>query len=170
MSYCLECGETYVDGALFCAECGATLFGKADPEQTLPVPDKKVSESLGPFVPQDYRLRLGTKADRIVFVIPSSGRKLEALLARSISLGRTDVRQGIWPEVDLTPDDGAEKGVSRRHALIRSSDDGVILVDLHSTNGTQVNDRRLHPGRPYLLKNGDMVRLGNLMVRVVLES
>lgn len=170
MGHCHECGESYQDGALFCGECGANVFRDADSSATLKVAAHEVVGSKVSTRPLDYRLGFGIKADRIVFVIPSSGRRLEVELGQTISIGRADTRQGIWPEVDLTLDEGAERGVSRKHALVRSSDEGVVLIDMGSTNGTRVNDRRLPPERPHLLSNGDTVRFGNLLVRVYFDS
>jgi pSer/pThr/pTyr-binding forkhead associated (FHA) protein len=114
----------------------------------------------------DYRLGFGIKADRIIFVIPSTGRRMKLDLGREVSIGRVDSRQGIWPEVDLTVDEGVDSGVSRRHALVRNSDEGVVIVDLGSTNGTRVNDKKLPPERPHPLNNGDTVRFGQLLVQV----
>jgi pSer/pThr/pTyr-binding forkhead associated (FHA) protein len=159
-----------MDGALFCAECGAYVFHDADSDMTLKVATPEAVNGEPANRPPDYRLGFGIKADRIIFVIPSSGRRLEVELGQAVSIGRIDSRQGIWPEVDLTLDEGAEKGVSRKHALVRSSDEGIVLVDLGSTNGTRVNDRRLSPERPHLLSNGDTVRFGNLLVRVYFDS
>jgi hypothetical protein len=169
MSHCEECGENYTDGALFCAECGAYLFREANDLVTLQVPAQDVADSEVTTRPLDYRLGFGIKADKIVFVIPSTGRRLKADLSDVVAIGRVDTRQDIWPEVDLSLDEGAEKGVSRRHALVRNSDEGVVLIDLGSTNGTRVNDRRLPPERPHLLRNGDQLRFGNLIVRVYFE-
>jgi hypothetical protein len=170
MSRCHECGEIYMDGALFCTECGAYVFHDADSDVTLKVAAAEAVGGEASTRPLDYRLGFGIKADRIIFVIPSSGRRLNVELGQPISIGRADTRQGIWPEVDLTLDEGAEKGVSRKHAIVRSSDEGVVLVDLGSTNGTRVNDRRLPPERPHLLSNGDTVRFGNLLVQVYFDS
>ncbi len=170
MSRCPECGEPHMDGALFCVECGAYLLIEEDSDMTVEVATPEVVGAEASTRPLDYRLGFGIKADRIVFAIPSSGRRLEVDLGQTIAIGRVDTRQGIWPEVDLTLDEGAEKGVSRKHALVRSSDEGVVLVDLGSTNGTRVNDRRLPPERPHLLKDGDTVRFGNLIARIYFES
>ena len=53
-----------------------------------------------------------------------------------------------------------EAGVSRQHAQILESDDGYLLRDLASTNGTYVNQQRLSD-QDYLLKDGDRIRLGS---------
>jgi pSer/pThr/pTyr-binding forkhead associated (FHA) protein len=50
--------------------------------------------------------------------------------------------------------------------LVRNSDEGVVIVDLGSTNGTRVNDKKLPPERPHPLNNGDTVRFGQLLVQV----
>ncbi|MGD2079444.1 MAG: FHA domain-containing protein [Chloroflexota bacterium] len=170
MSHCHECGEAYLDGALFCVECGASLFYGSDSQTTLQVPANEFANAGNGGRPLDHRLGFGTKADRIIFIITSSGRRLQSSLGKTISIGRADARRGIWPEVDLTLDAGAENGVSRRHALVHDSDEGVVLVDLGSTNGTKINDRPLAPERPYLLNNGDSIDFGTLQVRVYFES
>lgn len=45
---------------------------------------------------------------------------------------------------------------SREHARIRAQDDGAIVEDLHSTNGTYVNDKQIEGAT--LIKPGDVVR------------
>jgi len=49
-------------------------------------------------------------------------------------------------------------GVSRRHAEIRPTEDGWLLIDLGSTNGVRVNDRALR-GK-HQLQLGDRIELG----------
>jgi hypothetical protein len=51
--------------------------------------------------------------------------------------------------------------VSRRHAEFRREDDVFILRDLHSSNGTFVNNKRIEQ-QP--LKNGDRVQLGRSLL------
>jgi DNA-binding NtrC family response regulator len=57
-----------------------------------------------------------------------------------ISLGLPNVRIGTAPDNDLVLTDRA---VSRRHAEIRMTPDGLLLRDLGSTNGTFINDVRI---------------------------
>jgi DNA-binding response OmpR family regulator len=50
--------------------------------------------------------------------------------------------------------------VSRLHASIKREGRYCYLQDLKSTNGTFVNERRIQPNEPYLLKNQDKIGLG----------
>jgi hypothetical protein len=62
-----------------------------------------------------------------------------------------------------------DQDVSRRHAVLDRSDGRVVLADLGSTNGTWVNQRRLHPGDRrdgVELRDGDEVRVGSVTMRV----
>jgi len=166
MNRCNACGETHLDGALFCTECGAYLLSETDSHETLETAIHAKLDSDVSTRPLEYRLGFGIKADRIVFVIPSSGRRLTLDIGDSISIGRLDARHGIRPEIDLTLDQGADKGVSREHALVHNSEEGVVLVDLGSTNGTRINDWQLPPEQPHLLREGDAVRFGKLLVQI----
>lgn len=58
--------------------------------------------------------------------------------------------------------------VSRVHAMLRRSSEGVELVDLGSMNGTLVNGQRLR--RPRLLSDGDVLRVGDLDLRFCVEA
>ena len=51
----------------------------------------------------------------------------------------------------------SDPNVSRRHAELRRGDDGWHVVDLGSTNGIKVNDRRVEQAA---LRPGDRIRIG----------
>ena len=68
---------------------------------------------------------------------------------------------GRDPSGDVTVDDPE---VSTRHAAFVPGDDGVVVEDLDSTNGTFVNGQRLSGSRQ--LQAGDSVRLGNTVLEV----
>jgi pSer/pThr/pTyr-binding forkhead associated (FHA) protein len=57
--------------------------------------------------------------------------------------------------------------VSLLHCAIKIEPTQVLLADLKSTNGTFVNDRRVE-GKA-ALKNGDLLRIGDLAFRVTIE-
>jgi peptidyl-prolyl cis-trans isomerase NIMA-interacting 1 len=50
--------------------------------------------------------------------------------------------------------------ISRQHAAIVHSDDGFKVIDLHSTHGTRVNDKKIATGTPVLLRDMDKIRFG----------
>lgn len=94
------------------------------------------------------------------------GRETEIKLIDTILLGRTDPTSNIYPEIDLTHDNGAAKGVSRNHARISYQSNSVMLEDLGSANGTYLNNKRLVPYSPEILQSNDQIRLGALPIDV----
>lgn len=84
----------------------------------------------------------------------------------SITLGRLDPVAGIYPDIDLSNLDGAGRGVSRQHARLAILTNALYILDLSSTNGTFLNDKRLQPYKPYPLTDGDELWLGNLHLLV----
>ena len=57
--------------------------------------------------------------------------------------------------------DKKTKAVSRRHAVIERDVEGYRIVDLSSSAGTFVNDRKLPPNTPHELETGYRVSFGN---------
>lgn len=81
-------------------------------------------------------------------------------------IGRWDADGGIFPDIDLDADDPEAK-VSRRHARLLRRPDGYFIEDLGSTNGTFVNrGRRLLPGAPQPLQDGDELIVGKTFLRL----
>ncbi|NIW44075.1 MAG: FHA domain-containing protein, partial [Gammaproteobacteria bacterium] len=70
---------------------------------------------------------------------------------------------GRYVESDLILDDHK---ISRRHAQITVSESTVIIQDLGSTNGTQVNGQPLSPRRPFVLKEDHLVTIGGFSARI----
>jgi pSer/pThr/pTyr-binding forkhead associated (FHA) protein len=50
--------------------------------------------------------------------------------------------------------------ISRQHLLFKQSPDGFRVVDLESTNGTELNGEELEPNREYDVSDGDQLELG----------
>lgn len=64
-----------------------------------------------------------------------------------------------------------DKTISRQHARLEVTESGQILLeDLSSTNGTQINDRPLSPHLPRPVTNGDMLRFGSVLTTLVLPT
>jgi predicted component of type VI protein secretion system len=56
--------------------------------------------------------------------------------------------------------------VSGTHASIREQDVGYVLIDESSVNGTRVNEIRVVPGRPKILRKNDLVDLGGYRLTI----
>lgn len=72
---------------------------------------------------------------------------------------------GRGPECDVRPNSDL---VSRQHCLVKVAEDGAVIRDLGSRNGTLVNGQLLLGERP--LSDGDTVQLGPLVLQVVLTA
>ena len=57
--------------------------------------------------------------------------------------------------------------VSRLHCRLTASDAGVEVVDLSSTNGTFVNDKRV---KKATLASGDRLRVGRVELKIALAK
>ncbi len=131
---------------------------KETPSGTLPLP-ASIQVPSGP-----------ARARRLRLLILNTGRLSNWLPDGEVLIGRTDRANGIFPQVDLDPEGGYEAGVSRKHALITRQDEVFYIKDLGSVNGSFLNKQRLAPETPQPLKDGDELRLGNIVMKVVLES
>ncbi len=108
----------------------------------------------------NMRLRLRLPEFRVHF-------DFDAEDASEVTLGRKDPDTNTLPRVDLTPYDGANKGVSRKHAVIMRKVNGRLYVrDERSNNGTFLNGQRLVPSQERVLRAGDELRLGSLVIQV----
>lgn len=87
-----------------------------------------------------------------------------------VIMGRVDPETDERPPVDLTSASGLEKGVSRKHAVIMRKDGSLHIMDNGSANGTFLNGQRLVANQPRILRDGDDIRLGHLVVRVTFSA
>jgi pSer/pThr/pTyr-binding forkhead associated (FHA) protein len=168
MIRCTECGSAQLNGALFCGECGSFLL--QEPGQTtavLPFSEFANRPPPPPLTGDQLALEANPNPRQVTFVIPSSRRRLKVQLVDVLRIGR--LAADSTPEINLESDGGAEKGVSRAHALIRSVKGGIVLEDLASTNGTMLNTYHLPAHEPYPLHSGDEVRFGELLVHVFFD-
>jgi pSer/pThr/pTyr-binding forkhead associated (FHA) protein len=101
----------------------------------------------------------------IIFEI--DGQTVTLPVADVITVGRahapTDPNQ---PHVDLSAFGAEDRGVSRVHLRIRRKGILVYVSDLHSTNGTHLNGRKLIPDGERLLRDGDELYLSRMLIKV----
>lgn len=169
MIKCPFCGTSHVANTLFCSECGTYLL-EDDRRGTDPLGTDEIGwVGEGEDEPEADSLVKGTGPLSIRLRIGDDGREVEATLAKAVHLGRLDPASDVFPEVDLTSDNGLEKGVSRRHARILKREGTVVVEDLGSINGTFINGKRLAPYLPEALHHGDQLQLGKLLIEVHLR-
>ena len=89
----------------------------------------------------------------------------EMPVARSpMLLGRASEAESYRPDFDMTFYDEGDY-VSRRHARITKGRGGYFITDLGSSNGTTVNGQPLAPHRVRLLRNGDRIKVGLVVIQ-----
>lgn len=75
-------------------------------------------------------------------------------------IGRSD-------ECHLRP---KSESISRRHCAIVQKKGKILLVDLKSRNGTEVNGKKVDPSKAKILKNEDHIKIGKLEFVAVMEA
>jgi pSer/pThr/pTyr-binding forkhead associated (FHA) protein len=84
-------------------------------------------------------------------------------------LGRASEAEEYRPDFDMTFYDEGDF-VSRRHAQITKGRAGYFVTDTGSINGTSVNGQRLEPKRAHLLRNGDRIKVGLVVIEFRLRA
>lgn len=166
---CGNCGHTNRPGVLFCENCGTSLTGKAAVGATKSFEEENAQTSTREQVAgagTDYFLANST----LRIEIEGGPEPILIKPKQELIFGRRDPATGAMPDIDLTPYAGYRMGVSRRHAAIRTADENHLDVwDLGSSNGTFLNGQRLNAHRPYRLRDGDRLRLGQMIIRVLFQ-
>ena len=171
LTYCEKCGR--VGMGRRCTSCGGLMLS-ADDYQRRGSNSISVSMSMGMsqgFLSSSQRY-LNTTGNRPVNASHSQrGGMPPQLLLYNDSLGIRIIginggvigrRQG--PYVQFFQQ---QKYMSGVHAqLMFYPETGWHIVDKHSSNGTKLNDHKLQPDVEMSLKNGDIVTLANVVLKV----
>src|SRR5262245_48673382 len=83
-------------------------------------------------------------------------------------MGRKDPDTGESPEIDLSDANAYNKGVSRRHAIISRREEVLYVTDIVSASCIFLNEQRVAAYQSRMLRHGDDIRLGRLVLRVSL--
>ena len=190
MLHCQKCFHELPDGTMFCDVCGTSLLSgapadgaaSAGPQVSYRItPSQLPRTDMTPATPPrafgnaraagqtgvDARAAVATS--RRVRLRLSTGKTFELAGKADYLIGRHDPRLDRMPDVDLTDWNGAAYGVSRQHAMVYVTDDGVWIEDLESLNETIRNEYRLMPRQRYPLEDGDELRLGSITLLVVIS-
>jgi hypothetical protein len=161
---CSVCGQQNDEEVTSCVHCGAdlSLFAVASYPTTETLGSPGSEYASGADLKPDALIPRGA----IAFFQIESAQPLTVTSGNEIILGRL-VKEGSHEALDLSPHDALSLGVSRRHAMVRRKGLGYEVIDLGSTNGTGLNEKRLAPSHPYELKSGDIIWLARLPVKVL---
>lgn len=144
---CPACGAAVQPSDLFCDACGSALVGAAATAAPQPVAQPVAAVLLG---------------EQPLLVLVASGIEVPLPQGTEVLVGREDPYTSVFPDVDLTPYGGEDAGVSRRHFKLTLAEGRYAIQDLGSTNYTWLNQKRLDPQIPVVLKSGDEIRAGRL--------
>lgn len=164
MAECLYCGYKQIpETAKTCPRCGLSL------NQIVSNATRALAEAEEEIGTPRWGTAGFNSRMNLVLKVPDSEKTFtfDAAEITKLTIGRVDPDTGEAPAVDLIDHKAVEKGVSRRHASIIRRDTGSLsLVDQDSDNGTFLNGQRLVPNQPRILRDGDEIRLGHLILYV----
>lgn len=155
---CENCLRQNEPDAVKCVYCGSKL-----PLTTVRMPSQPISDISRP------KVRLQGSSDAIIIYIPGHETPLKIEPQKQMLIGRKD-QSSESPAIDLSEFQGGVLGVSRRHALLMLTDNGMIVQDLESSNGTWLNEKRLLAKADYVVRNGDCLRLGQLFLYIYFDA
>ena len=166
MIRCPVCNHEEFEGALYCSECGAPLYAAKGTTQNLDL-------GSGVWPPPKIEPQTPTNGEEhIILFLAESGQRifLEMGPNKEWTIGRLASGQAVVPDIDLTPYQAYEHGVSRLHATLRTDARGKLTItDMGSSNGTRVNGIKILPNTPHPLQHGDMIALGKLIMQILIH-
>jgi predicted component of type VI protein secretion system len=164
MISCHVCHASVYYGTLFCPECCARVSEDSS-SPTNALPEDKAAEMIPSRSGESSRAPLTSK-DQISLRVAGNNVGIPLFGQQEYILGRAEKGQAVIPDIDLNRFGAHEKGVSRLHCHLRFEGESLLAIDLGSANGTFVNDKRVLPDHPAILSDGDILRLGNLIIEV----
>jgi len=157
--FCQRCGMQNGASELFCTRCGNFLGGETSPHETVRLHDPDAARSADYFG-EDSTLLLSVPAANFTYTIQPQRNKHETVIGRSE--GST-----MRPDIDLSEHNAGELGVSRLHVALQynAKNNLLSLSDMKSANGTFINGQKLYPQEVRVLRDGDELRLGRMVLR-----
>lgn len=150
---CARCGHVNQDGARFCSSCGAPLAAADDDTGTMTLAAVEAATE-----EEELERYLEGLPEGVGLLVVRHGPESGA----SYRLDRDTTTIGRHPDSDVFLDDIT---VSRRHVRVDRDDQGYVLRDVGSLNGTYLNRERVDAAR---LRHGDEVQVGRYRLSFVL--
>ncbi len=152
---CPECKTPNPTDARYCYACG-TLLTRAGTKQ-LPMSE---ADAMG--------TTFGSLSSLIFLVrnFEDTPIRVKVKELQELIIGRTASDSVIVPDIDLTKYEAQKLGVSRVHATLKRKDGVITISDMGSVNRTFINGDRVFPQEIRVLRDGDELRMGRLVMRV----
>ncbi len=158
---CPNCGKANQQHEVFCYSCGQLLESGKAGGATIVFQDAGDDHEKDYFG-DDSVLALRVRGSTNLFELRPQ------YVNHELIIGRSSEGSVMTPDVDLKDRKGADLGVSRMHISIRYDADNheVLATDLGSANGSFINGQRLMPKEVRILRHGDELRLGKLVLAI----
>ncbi len=159
MILCENCGKQNRNSEVICVHCGAMLK------------DNKQSASTRQLHTEDHQPEQFEANGTLMLYVRHTGDMIKVRPQNSqheLVVGRADANNIVKPDIDLSSFGATEMGVSRLHMSL-GYDAGlqrVIIADMGSANGLFINGQRLAVKEERVLRDGDQIRLGQLVLDV----
>ena len=159
---CPHCGKSNQKDEILCYSCGQMIVNSSSKYQTQVLVQTQELALGDDHFGKDSILVLTARNSQNTYKLRPQEREGEWVLGRSTRHGPMN------PDVDLGDSDGNRLGISRLHLSIRYDVQYSTLTvfDLGSANGSFLNGQRLHPHEVRVLRSGDELRLGHMMLTV----
>lgn len=159
---CQRCGKSNPRGATSCQFCNQPMPPALIVTRKLETPEPPTK--IVPLNPTYF----GPNSTLVLWV-QGNKKPLEAYPRTQLVIGRASAMGGKPVNVDLTAYNAEELGVSRNHAQLRVQDNMLYLSDLKTANGTFVNELQLYPNEARVLRSGDEIRFGKMIIKIMFK-
>jgi hypothetical protein len=170
MISCPNCKYQEYSGALYCSQCGSQIFTSANNTTAIGTSEIKDKPGISPTPPPFPTPPLDFQNCNLVIFLIDAGEIIFAENKPELTIGRSTEGQIIVPNIDLSPYDAYECGVSRLHANISINGNQITAKDLGSANGTRLNGKKLSANAEHTLQHGDILTLGKLKIQILIKE
>ncbi len=158
---CGNCKKTNRADAVFCYACGYLLDQVPGQYGTKRFADAVSTSFESAYFGPDSVLVLSVREDNTEYDLRPQ------LTDHEIIIGRNTDQSAMSADIDLSTHRADQLGVSRLHLAVTwvKKENTLQVYDLGSANGSFINGQKLHPKEIRVLRNGDQLRLGRLVLR-----
>ncbi len=151
---CPRCGTPVRSTARFCAACGYDLLAAAQAAAAPNAAPPAAAPASPNQPPGLHTVLMNENQGGGTLIVRWMGGN-----SQRYPLNKMQISVGRAPDNDVVINHPA---VSGHHLSLLARPDGLLLTDLNSTNGTQLNGQRIPPNQPQPFQAADVIRIGDL--------